>query len=256
MKIGVIADIHEDIAALKEAFKLLEKEAVDEVVCLGDITGYKVHCCDYLDTRSAHECIAMVRANCSAVVVGNHDLYTMRRLPRFDGGFDFPSDWFELDFFEKKAISNDRIWLYDDVVLQALLTREDRSYLESLPEFAIQKYDEQTILFSHFAYPDLHGVKMYFPKMAVEFRPHLDFISLQGATMGLSGHMHFEGVSFVTEGRIQRNPFGKYPLKEELQWIYGPCVARGQFLNGVLLLDTQAGTVRSMRIADVSNGMC
>jgi predicted phosphodiesterase len=39
-KIAIISDIHANIEALNEVKKDIEKENVDEVICLGDIVGY------------------------------------------------------------------------------------------------------------------------------------------------------------------------------------------------------------------------
>jgi predicted phosphodiesterase len=249
MKIGIVGDIHEDIVALKSAFKIFGQEGCNEVICLGDIVGFKVNAYRYLDTRNAHECIAMVRANCAATVIGNNDLYQLKKLPDFNGGFDFPPDWYQRDYYERKAMSNDRVFLYEDVQLNALMTAEDRSWMDSLPAFITREYEKLRILFSHFAFPDLQGVKAYFPKLSEEFLPHLGFMRQQNCTMGFSGHMHFEGVSICTETGMSRNGFGSYSLREGLQWLFGPCTARCQFNNGVMVLDTQSLQLQAIPLA-------
>ena len=248
MKIGVIADIHEDIVALKAALSLLEVAGCTQLVCLGDIVGFKVNTYHYLDCRNAHECIALIRDNCVATVIGNNDLYQIRKLPVHRGGFPFPEDWYSLDFYERKALGGNQVWLYEEVQLDALLTRADRAWLESLPDTYAGEHDGLRILYTHFAYPDLHGLRTYFPKRAEEFHQHLAFIEQHDCAIGISGHMHFEGLSRVNEGEVRRQEFGVYPFSRDLQYWYGPCVARGQFNNGFLVVDTTASVVEAVRV--------
>lgn len=65
MKLGILADIHEDVPALTAAIALLRREAVDRVVVLGDL----------FDTGSdIAETVALLRAADAGGVWGNHEL--------------------------------------------------------------------------------------------------------------------------------------------------------------------------------------
>jgi predicted phosphodiesterase len=64
MRIAIISDIHSNIEALETSLRAIEKQRVDEVVCLGDIIGYGAN---------PNECIELVRKTTSHVLLGNHD---------------------------------------------------------------------------------------------------------------------------------------------------------------------------------------
>ncbi len=63
MRIGIVSDVHGNIAALDRALALMG--AVDEVLCAGDlVSGY----------RFSNEVVARLREVGARVVLGNHDL--------------------------------------------------------------------------------------------------------------------------------------------------------------------------------------
>jgi diadenosine tetraphosphatase ApaH/serine/threonine PP2A family protein phosphatase len=64
VKLAIISDIHANLEALQTVLKRLEKEAVDQIVCLGDVVGYGAN---------PEECVDLVRAHCGICVMGNHD---------------------------------------------------------------------------------------------------------------------------------------------------------------------------------------
>ena len=64
MHYAVISDIHSNIEALTKALEIIDRQSVDEIICLGDIVGYGAN---------PNECIALIRQRCSAVIKGNHD---------------------------------------------------------------------------------------------------------------------------------------------------------------------------------------
>jgi Calcineurin-like phosphoesterase superfamily domain len=65
MRIGILADIHEDVAKLALALQHFRREAVDQVLVLGDV----------FDTgQQLHEAVALLAGAGAVGVWGNHDL--------------------------------------------------------------------------------------------------------------------------------------------------------------------------------------
>lgn len=64
MRLAIISDIHSNLEALQSALAAIDKESVDEIVCLGDIVGYGAN---------PNECLHLVRERCSTILLGNHD---------------------------------------------------------------------------------------------------------------------------------------------------------------------------------------
>jgi predicted phosphodiesterase len=64
MKLAIVSDIHANLEALRAITAEIATQAVDHVVCLGDIVGY--------NTDSA-ECLAAIRQLDAVCIAGNHD---------------------------------------------------------------------------------------------------------------------------------------------------------------------------------------
>jgi predicted phosphodiesterase len=74
MRVGVISDIHGNRFGLEPVLGDLERQGVDQIVCLGDICF----------GPQAHECLAIVRDLGCPVVLGNWDAWSKDGFPPAD----------------------------------------------------------------------------------------------------------------------------------------------------------------------------
>lgn len=99
MRVAVISDVHGNLAALESVLADIDASEIDEIWCLGDLTGYGAR---------PNECVALVRARAAICLVGNHDLVV-----RGDLGVDaFTSDAAEAASYARDQLADDeRAWL-------------------------------------------------------------------------------------------------------------------------------------------------
>jgi diadenosine tetraphosphatase ApaH/serine/threonine PP2A family protein phosphatase len=64
MRYAIISDIHSNLEALQAVIEDIESQAVDQVLCLGDVVGYGA---------DPNECVRLVRDLAAEIVAGNHD---------------------------------------------------------------------------------------------------------------------------------------------------------------------------------------
>jgi len=78
MRIGLLADVHANLPALRTALRYLDVRQVDMVLVAGDLVGYGA---------SPNECVELLVDRRATCVAGNHDLFMVGRLPgtRFAG---------------------------------------------------------------------------------------------------------------------------------------------------------------------------
>ncbi|MCU4175785.1 metallophosphoesterase family protein [Carboxylicivirga sp. N1Y90] len=248
MRYAILTDIHEDIVHLKRALKKIEKLNCDEIICLGDISGFSVPHYHYFDTRDAHECLRLVRENCSIIIAGNHDLHAAQRTPSVKSSFNFPDNWYDMDYHARAEKAQGKIWLYDHDELDPLYTKNDVAFLKSLPEYHIIKTKEINIFLSHFIYPNLSGSMKIFLTEIDEFGQHKQFMKDHDCEIAFAGHFHFSGLYVANDHSIIGKRFNKKYNAQKNDCILVPPIAGSRLGKGFCIYDTETNIVQTKRI--------
>ena len=248
MRIAIITDIHEDLISLKEALRLIDKNKCDEIVCLGDISGFSVPYYKYLQTRNAHECLSLVRSNCKVVILGNHDIHAASIIPENCTFFEFPENWYQLDYHERHRLGNNTLWLHEENDLDPLYKADDLAYLKSLPEYSVYKASGFNILFTHYVYPNISGLKKEFYTYQDEFQQHFTFMDRMNCSVSFTGHAHTKGFFIVTQKSFKHYRYKKKYLPVDSACIgISPITSSGN-RNGLCIFDTEEFTIHMLRI--------
>lgn len=263
MKIAIIADIHEDAVSLKIALRAIEKEGCNEIICLGDITGYPYMRGKYEQSRNASECIDIVKSSCITVIAGNHDIFHSKKIPDFYYGFEFPSDWYTFTPEAQTALSGNKVWNYsDDYPVNLSVSEID--YLRSLPEYIISEQNGKNILFSHSLYPNFTSYIYETDCERTKVKLHLEYLLNNSIDISICGHLHTEGLGIAHQStdslinRAFRNtqllegftfyPYGKRKLKSQISCITIPAIADNGQENGFATLDLNDYSINSISL--------
>jgi predicted phosphodiesterase len=68
VRFGIVADIHANLEAFTVALETMEKEGVDQIICLGDIIGYNAN---------PRECLAIIIDRKIPSIRGNHERFAI-----------------------------------------------------------------------------------------------------------------------------------------------------------------------------------
>jgi len=251
MKLGFISDVHEDAGSLKRALRLFERHRCDRLICLGDLTGCPTRFAPYRKTRNAGEVIRLIRAACTLVVAGNHDLYAARKVPESRFGYDYPEAWYRLSLNERLQAGGDRVWLYEGEELPLELTSDEKAEICSWPEWTILEEYGIRIMLSHYLYPDMTGSSNILPPDENLIRSHRRWMEESNVRLSLFGHLHPEGSWWISRRSQELVDWGRKRLPEERVAIGVPAVCRGINRNGVLMLDTAEAEILSVKIPHV-----
>lgn len=257
MRLGIISDIHENTEMLESALKLAVFHKCDEIVCLGDIVGYDVRFYRYDMRRSAKSCVGLIKGNCRWVVPGNHDLFAAGRLPHYTNGFDYPSDWFEMQPNERKKIANGKVWCYGEDASNDL-GKNEILYLRELPEYVATSEPGAECLFSHYIYPDLTGSTTRYVERNYQLKGLWEFMNEQKVRYSFSGHSHTIFTGFAYNGILKRAgsylkaihsiPSSMFNLGNETVMVLLPPLAGEKGNTGFSIFDTKNLTLNIISI--------
>lgn len=248
MKIAIISDIHEDLISLKQALKSIARNNCDEIICLGDISGFSLPFYSYTDSRNASECLNLIKENCKIVILGNHDLHAGSILPKNCSFFNFPDNWYQLNYQQRNKLAQNSLWLHDKQDLIPNYNDKDIKYLNTLSEYFIYPLSNSNILFSHYAYPNLSGIKKEFYNYKFEFRQHFSFMENKDCSMSFISHAHTDGFYTVTKQNFKRYNFEALELGVENIIVGIPAITSQQKMNGYAILDSNTNLFIAVKL--------
>lgn len=247
MRIALLSDIHEDISSLEKAFRIIDTNNCNEIVCLGDISGfsknYKHH-----KHRDAKSCLKLIKENCKIIIAGNHDLLSCKKLPVINPDFIYPKNWYQLSHQQQIDTSGKKVWLYEDEDHACNLAETDLEFLSLLPEFEFLETDAGKILFSHYALPNLTGSMSSFYDSINDFSRHMQWTKEQHCSFSFMGHQHPDGIVCVNKNKIKTKRFKKKINIEKYPLIVLPSLVKHKVPNRFCIFDTSTKKLEIKRI--------
>ncbi len=135
MRVAVFSDIHSNLHALEAVLEDVDRQAPEEIWCLGDVVGYGPR---------PNECVALVRERAALCLCGNHDLASVGALDvaDFSGDAGVAARWTQNALGDEEAG-----WLRG---LQPLARRAGAELFHASPRDPVWEYvlSEQVALIS------------------------------------------------------------------------------------------------------------
>ena len=100
MRTAIISDVHANLEALEATLKEIDQQAVDSIVCLGDVVGYGAN---------PDECCSLVREHCDFSLLGNHDAAVTGAM---DEAYYYDAARFALRWTRDHISEDNYRWLY------------------------------------------------------------------------------------------------------------------------------------------------
>ena len=221
MKLAIVSDIHANPEALRATLASISVEAVDGVLCLGDIVGYHAE---------PGECIALLRGVNAVCVAGNHDRAVAGRIT---------TEGFSATAALGVAWTRER------------LNADDLAFLAGLPR---QACIQGRIIAVHGSLLPEGGCEM--TRLDTDERRRLCFAALakhqSGARICAFGHTHQLGIYEFRDGTEQVCAEDTVSLRDDAHYLINPGTVgqpRGHERRATyIVLDTARRTAMVRRV--------
>lgn len=182
MKYAIISDIHGNNIALKEALKIIEKENVAKIICLGDIVGIGVR---------SDECVKILKSYGDKFigVIGNHEDRILHGIPEYihDGQHKMTEEDIKQE-----------LWIRDN------LSDESKDFLNSLLKEQVIELEGIKVSVTH--YPSDENMNYcefnYYPSK----ENFIEMFKKYDSRINLFGHTHIGRVRETSDGKWYINP--------------------------------------------------
>jgi len=229
VRLAILSDIHEDYESLSKIVGLAEARGFDKLICLGDISGFSRPYYKYGESRNASACLALLREKCDIIIAGNHDLHAAGKDPELPDILKGQDTWqHELD-------------------LDPGYSKEDISFLATLPFYEILTTPAGNILFSHYAYPNLSGFVKGFYYSEKEFREHFAFIQEHNCSISFIGHAHPRGFYKVHPKGFKHYRYRSIKITSFPALIGIPPATRHEHRSSFCIFDTNSLRLQVLR---------
>lgn len=100
---AIVSDIHGNIEAFQAVLADIDRQGIEEILCLGDIVGYGPNPC---------ECIDLVQQRCRVSLLGNHDQAALFDPDGFNAGAEKAIFWTRNVLEGGSQAESERRWEY------------------------------------------------------------------------------------------------------------------------------------------------
>ena len=236
MKIAFISDIHEDIQNLEKSLVMAEKSGCQKIICLGDIFGYGLHQNKHYRQPDFDMLYSIVRKHVDMIVLGNHDVHHLGRIPDELKNNPVPDNWFDLYFDERSKIAGDKVYLHQDDIPPAMNSRA-MNFFRKFHYFSQHEFAGEKVFLSHYLYPNLSGTVSGFYLSPGEMSAHFDYLRQQSVRYSFCGHGHPNGAVMCYPHIMRIENMGSFHLKKTPVAIICPSISKSNRFSGFITFD-------------------